>query len=315
MATGVAFGLFAAIAWGVADFCIRGATQAGGTYRTLFFDQVVALLFLGVAVAPWYSLALPDVGAGWILAAAGLNLVILVGAALLYRAFAVGSLSVVSPIAASFGAIVTALALTFSGERPNPAQLGGIAITLVGVTLAGAHVGADSRTTHEATRPRFRVAKGVPEALIATAIFGVTYWALRYVTPIVGGAQVALIGKVTDLAALSLVAAGAWLWRKSPRVSGVAPFAEQAPALPAPFAPLGWRFWAWIIPAGALDISANIAYNIGVASALTSVVVTISSLFSAITVLLAWLFLRERLSRRQWLGVALIMGGIVLVNV
>ncbi len=312
MATGVALGLLAAVCWGVADFCIRGATQAAGTFRTLYFDQFVALLFLGVAIAPWYPLTLKSVAPVWILAAAGLNLVILAGAALLYRAFAIGSLSVISPIAASFGAIVTALAL-LSGEQPNPAQLTGIVITLVGVTLAGTHTGGRHSHAARASRQRLRLAKGVLEALLATAIFGVTYWALRFVTPVVGGAQVALIGKITDLTALTLILAGAWVWRRAPGRAGLAQ--QEVVAVSVAFAPRDWRFWAWIIPAGALDISANIAYNIGVAIALTSIVVTISSLFSAITVLLAWFFLRERLSRWQWLGVALILSGIVLVNV
>jgi drug/metabolite transporter (DMT)-like permease len=82
----------------------------------------------------------------------------------------------------------------------------------------------------------------------------------------------------------------------------------------APLIPRGWRFWIWIIPAAVMDVSANIVYNLGVARALTSVVVTLSSLFTAVTVLLAWLFLHERLSRWQWVGVALILAGILLVN-
>jgi drug/metabolite transporter (DMT)-like permease len=33
-----------------------------------------------------------------------------------------------------------------------------------------------------------------------------------------------------------------------------------------------------------------------------------------VTVLLAWMFLRERLASRQWCGVAAILAGITLVN-
>lgn len=313
MATGVAFGLFAAVAWGVADFCIRGATHAAGTFRTLYFDQLVALLFFAVVVEPWSPLSFAHATPALIAAAAALNLVILAGAALLYRAFAVGSLAVVSPIAASFGALVTALALTFSGERPTAAQLAGIAITLVGVTLAGMHNDGPHVGDMKAPRKGIRLGRGVPEALTATAIFGVTYWALRYITPILGGAQVALIGKIADIGALSLVVAGLWLLRRF----AVAPALTQGVVEPAsaPLAPRGWRFWVWIVPAGVLDIAANIAYNVGITTALTSVVVTISSLFSAITVLLAWFFLRERLGPWQWVGVTLILAGIVLVNV
>jgi drug/metabolite transporter (DMT)-like permease len=153
----------------------------------------------------------------------------------------------------------------------------------------------------------------VPEVLVATAIFGVGYWALRFVTPAVGGAEVALIGKLTDLAALSLLVAGGWVWRRHAWAPALA--AGPRSAAPTALAPRGARFWWWMIPAGALDVSANIFYNIGITTALTSIVVTLSSLFTAFTVLLAWIFLRERLSRWQWGGVTLILAGIALVNV
>jgi uncharacterized membrane protein len=52
-----------------------------------------------------------------------------------------------------------------------------------------------------------------------------------------------------------------------------------------------------------------------VTGALTSVVATLSSLFTAVTVVLAWVFLRERLTRIQWVGLLLILGGIVFVNI
>ena len=39
-----------------------------------------------------------------------------------------------------------------------------------------------------------------------------------------------------------------------------------------------------------------------------------SSLFSAVTVLLAWLVLRERLAPTQWFGILLILGGVTLVG-
>ncbi len=310
MAMGVALGLLAAAFWGVADFCIRGATQAAGTFRTLYFDQFFGLLVFAVVIEPWSPLSFAGATPELTLAAIGLNLVILAGAALLYRAFTIGSLSLISPIAASFGAITAALSL-LSGERPSAAQLAGIALTLVGVGLAGTHAGS----AHDASAPQrgVRLGKGVPEVLLATAIFGVTYWALRFITPEMGGAQVALIGKITDLTALTLIVAAGWLWRRSGWSPGMMPAGTQA--VSAPLAPRGARFWVWIIPAGALDVSANIFYNIGITTALTSIVVTLSSLFTAFTVLLAWLFLRERLARWQWAGVALILAGIVLVNI
>lgn len=313
MANGVLLGLLAALCWGVADYCLRGATHAAGTFRALYFMQVVGLLTL-LAVEVWRPLDFSRATPGVVLAVAAISLIILLGAALLYRSFAIGTLAVVSPIAASFGAIATVLAL-LSGERPAPPQLIGLALLLVGVTLSGLAPAppplSDAATPSGASRRRV-LAPGVTEALGATLLFGVSYWALRYVVDLVGGVQVVAISKVTELAALTLIVVVGWALR---RIVGAASFAQGSAVLtPLALAPRGARFWVWLIPGAILDVVANVAYNIGVAGALTSVVATLSSLFTSVTVLLAWIFLRERLTRAQWGGVALILVGIALVN-
>jgi drug/metabolite transporter (DMT)-like permease len=40
----------------------------------------------------------------------------------------------------------------------------------------------------------------------------------------------------------------------------------------------------------------------------------LSSLCSTITAIMGFLLLKERLARRQWLGIALILVGVVLIN-
>jgi drug/metabolite transporter (DMT)-like permease len=73
-------------------------------------------------------------------------------------------------------------------------------------------------------------------------------------------------------------------------------------------------FLVWVVPVALLDTTANLAYNLGISTALTSVVSVLSSLFSAVTVLLAAIFLGERLARWQWAGVGAILLGIALVG-
>lgn len=309
MANGVLLGLTAALCWGVADYCLRGAIHAVGTFRALYFMQLVSMLALFIGVMPWLRPSFADAAPGAILAAVALSLVILVAASLLYRAFAIGQLAVVSPIAASFGAIATVLAL-LTGERPNPAELLGLALLLVGVTLSG--MAPRHHEAHPEGERRRLLGPGVLEALIATVLFGITYWALRFVVAQVGSIQTAMISKVTDFLALTLVVLVGWASRRF----FVRPAFAQGTAAPAAqaLAPRNGAFWLWVIPGALLDTIANLAYNFGVAGALTSVVATISSLFTAVTVILAWFFLRERLTSIQWIGVAIILGGIVLVN-
>jgi uncharacterized membrane protein len=326
MANGVLLGLTAALCWGVADYCLRGASHAAGTFRALYFMQVIALLALALGVAPWLRLSFAGATPALVAADAALSLIILVGAALLYRSFVIGKLAVVSPIAASFGAITTILALA-AGERPDAPQLVGLGLLLVGVTLSGMALSPrDASAPNAATPARQRdpawrrwLGPGVPEALGATLLFGGAYFGLRYVAPQLGGVQTAMIGKVADFVALSLIVLLGWGARRfiggAGGVGGVS--VAQGSAAPAAraLAPRSGAFWLWLIPGAILDTAANVAYNLGVSGGLTSVVATLSSLFTAVTVVLAWIFLRERLTRVQWVGLLLILAGIALVNV
>jgi drug/metabolite transporter (DMT)-like permease len=72
--------------------------------------------------------------------------------------------------------------------------------------------------------------------------------------------------------------------------------------------------WGWVIGIAVFDSGAFAAYNAGVAGALTSVVSVICSLYSAVTMLLAFVFLRERLSVFQWAAVGLVFLGIAMVS-
>jgi drug/metabolite transporter (DMT)-like permease len=72
--------------------------------------------------------------------------------------------------------------------------------------------------------------------------------------------------------------------------------------------------WPFVLGVAVLDSAAFAFYNAGVASGMTSVVSILSSLFSAVTVVLAFIFLRERMGRLQWAAVAVILLGVALVS-
>ncbi|MGH2485502.1 MAG: EamA family transporter [Ktedonobacterales bacterium] len=308
MRNGVLLGLTAALFWGVGDFCARGASRAGGTLRTLLLMNLIASVALGAIAGPLGLLRFTHPSLAALGAAAVVNLAILGGAVLLYRAFIFGTLALVSPIAASFAAL-TALLAILSGEHPSATQLAGIVVTVAGVTLTctvPGHPTAVAATKR--AKGLFGLQPGVFEAIAAMLIFGVSYWLLRFLVARLGGVQTAFIGKVADLVVLSLVAGGALL--ASRLRSPDKPLRVLPASLPATR--------GLLLFAGAnavLDTGANIAYNLGIAGALTSVVAVLSSLFSAVTVLLASVFLRDRLSRWQWVGVVAILAGVALVSV
>jgi drug/metabolite transporter (DMT)-like permease len=98
--------------------------------------------------------------------------------------------------------------------------------------------------------------------------------------------------RLTSIAALGLVAVPARQSLKLPR---------------------GTVWWG-LFAAGILDTSAFLANNAGMQMGQISVVSVLASLYGAVTVLLAWIFLRERLDMSQWFGIVMIFAGIVLVT-
>jgi drug/metabolite transporter (DMT)-like permease len=111
--------------------------------------------------------------------------------------------------------------------------------------------------------------------------------------PVLGGAVSVWMIRLSTLVSLTLVAVPA----------------RQSIAFPR------GSVW-WLIPLmAATDTAAFLCSNYGLARGPVSVVTMLASLFSAVTVLLAAIFLRERLQRTQWLGIALIFAGIILMNI
>ena len=91
------------------------------------------------------------------------------------------------------------------------------------------------------------------------------------------------------------------------RLAGAKPF-RQSLRLPH------GNVWWFIGGVGLFDVVGYVCSAAGLAAGPLTIVGVLISLFSAVTVLLAWVFLRERLEWSQWLGVILIFAGIVLVN-
>jgi drug/metabolite transporter (DMT)-like permease len=72
----------------------------------------------------------------------------------------------------------------------------------------------------------------------------------------------------------------------------------------------------WLIALIAvLDTSGYVFFNIGARHAQTSVVATASAPYAVVPIVMGVYLLRERPSRVQWLGVAMLMGGLILLGV
>lgn len=280
---GVIFGLLAALGWGAGDFVLSRIARRIGPLPTLLYVQVAGIAAICLVLVLRRD-PLPADPELWALAA-GVNLLNVAGTLCLYRALAVGTVAIVSPIAASFAAVTAVLAF-IGGERLEPLALAGVALVMGGVVVvsrppAELPAGAAGQTT------------GIAAALGAAFAYGVFFYLLGPVTAGMGIAWPVLVGRLlTTAVALALLA-----------LRRVVPPRPNRGLLGA------------AALATSLDTMGFLSYNSGIATAYVSVVTALASIFSAVTVLLAWVVLRERLAASQWAGVAAVLAGVLLVSV
>src|SRR3954454_460201 len=202
------------------------------------------------------------------------------GLALFYRALAVGTMSVVSPVAAC-GALVPFVLALAGGERPSTLVLVGAVVALGGAVLAS----ADEHRAGDAGRR-----KGAMLAIAAAFALGLFIYFLGR-----GGQHgetlSALVG--ARIGSLSLLAVWAVATRAPARLSR-----DSVPAV-AGF--------------GLLDVSANALFVLASARGYLSIVSVLGSLYPIATVLAAYALLGERINPVQRVGVALALAGVAVV--
>ncbi len=292
---GILFGLLSAVFWGAGDYVITQLTRRTGTPRALLSIQFFSLM-AWITCLVVTNQGLPTNQNFWGLAVAA-GVCHVVGLVLTYRAFEIGTLSLVSPIASGF-AIVTALIAFANGERPPALALAGTGLLILGVVCA----------TYTKDTEQKKSLVGVPEALGSALAFGIMFWLFERVQVNMGvWWPLVILKSMAFLSALISVVSS----KKSPAAASPAP-ESQLVEEGVQSSPL--QLFLLALGAAALDTFAWLAYNAGVRTQFVTVVTALASLFSVVTILMAWVLLKDRLSRNQWTGVALILAGILLVS-
>jgi drug/metabolite transporter (DMT)-like permease len=292
---GILLGLATALCWGSADLFARFATRRIGTFRTMLYMQMCGFLLLTMVMPRLGGWGHLFDGSGWRPWAWGILAGVLNTSSTLalYRSFEIGKLSIVAPISACYP-VLTMLLSAFTGERLTPVRLVGLVVTIGGVIVVarGEQTAQDANLSDGEMQPEKKNA-GVGWAVYAGVGFGVMFWLLGLkVVPLLGSSPSVWIIRLTSVVATSLVMLA---FRQSMAV----PLARDTP---------------WIFGVGLLDTSAYVFNNYGMQHEQTSVVSVLASLYGAVTVALAAVILREPVSRAQWLGIAAIFAGIVMIS-
>jgi drug/metabolite transporter (DMT)-like permease len=262
--------------FGTGDFLGGLATRRDGRAITV----VVGVNLIGVAVV---GVLLTLLGGtlelddiGW---AAGAGISGSIGLALFYRGLAIGTMSVVATLSALLTAVVPLGWGLVTGERPEPVAWMGVMLALLAIGLVTRHAAGGRR-----------LAGGVLEGLASGAGFG-TFFILIANT------------RSSELFVLLFS-----------RLASTAVFVAVALAVGLSLVPHAGVRWA-VVGSGFFDVTANLLFLLAERRGLLSLVAVIVSLYPAMTILLARVFLHERLLGSQWLGVAAAAAGVALISI
>ncbi|SMF36171.1 Uncharacterized membrane protein [Tistlia consotensis] len=283
------YGLLGAGALGLADFAARFTSRALGPLQVAAAMLLAGCLIFGVA-ALGLGLGFPHGGLqlGSAVASGGVSAL---GMMAFYTALALGQITYVIPLAATYPIWAVLYGALFQGLAVTPPLAAACAVTLAGGWLVAAYgeIGrTEERAPVEAARePAGRRLLVVACALAAGLFMVVSVYLAGPATA--GSSQIGTLAVARGAAAATIVPL--LLLRPRPLPAGSA------------------RWLPVIALQGLLDGVGVFALYAATAVPEGAFGVVISSAFGVVTVLLGRTLLRERVNARQWLGILLAMGG------
>jgi len=277
-------GLGAALAWAVSTLCSSRSARLMDPVVVVACVMLVGLVItIPEAVLAGAPATVPA-SAYALLALAGVGNVL--GLLLTYHAMRIGQVSLIAPLISTEGAIAALIAL-FAGETLAPS----VGVTLVaiaaGVVLASVPASGPDEDHPEPARAKHP--RTVALAVVAALSFGASLYATGRAGTELPSSWVVLSARLVGTVALALPLA----------LTGRLKLAREA-------------LWL-LVASGVCEVLGFYAYTAGARHGI-AVAAVLSSQFAALSVLGAYLFFSERLTRIQLAGVLLVVAGVALLT-
>lgn len=272
----VVLGLLASVGWGVADFG-GGLTSRRAPVLGVLGGSQLASLFVGVPILLFVTNEPAMSQANLLIAIFG-GVLGASGLALLYRGLAIGRMGVVAPVAAVLTATLPVVYGFITEGAPPPIALVGIGLAVLSVVLVSRSSDRDD------DRP-----SGIRYGLAAGTIFGLFTTTASFLDDdlLMGPVVVIRITSVLLIAAFVLLRGQRW----------------RVPT----------RIWPALLFVGVVDMLATATYLASIAIGPLSIAAILASLYPVVTVILAALVLREKVTLIHAAGIAAAGLAVVLI--
>ena len=273
----VVLGILASLGWGLGDFGGGLASRRAPVLGVLVTSQVASL---SVGIPMVLLVKEPAMSEQDVVLAVIAGLLGASGLALLYRGLSVGRMTVVAPVAAM---ITAALPVTYgflTEGAPSNLAIAGIAAAAVGVVLVSVSPAA------KADGPR-----GLRYGVVTGIVFGLFPIVTSGISDDVLVGPVVTVRLASIVTVLALIILGRQQWHV-PR-----------------------RLWPAMLGIGLADMLATAAYLAAIAVGPLAIAAILTSLYPVVTVLLAALVLRERITPLHAVGILAAGLAVVLIAV
>ena len=270
----IVLGFATSLVYGFADFFGALASRKLKAVLVTAVSGCTGLLFL-FAMTPFFGAAFTG-DAVWVGVAAGLFSAFAMSC--LYASLAIGPISILSPLGAVISALVPTVWALAGGESFTPVKAGAIAAILIAVVLVAFVPGAEVRVPS---------AKGLLLGVGAGVGIGAVLISLK-LAPAESGLSTVIVMRAVSATLLSL-----FLLLGLLRGHGVGELRQPA------------RVWAFMAIAGVFDSSANVFFLLASRVGSLTVVSVLTALYPLGTIVLARVFLKERIANIQLVGVLL----------
>jgi len=289
-------GIVAMVSWGIADFMQSYSVRNIGTYKLLYLGNILWTAFF----IPFVFFVELNIEFS--------NLIILCVASALqvfalssfFESMKIGDVSVVAPISGSYSLITISLLIFFLGKTITQTIGFVIFLLIIGIVLT---------STDLKKIKKIHTTKGIKEALIALVLWGIYFFVLEIVTkdttlifyfPETKGITVFFYSGITMGISTIIYS----LYKK-----GYMKFSDLKNTKKIKKKTLFFIFSAQFI-----YLIAWLVVNYAISIGETSIITAISSLFPAITVVLAQIVYKEKLVLNQKLGLLIILVGLFFIG-
>ncbi len=277
---GILFAIVSFLGWGVADFLAKRVVDRIGALWTLLIMQII-----GIIPIFFYSvvfLKIPALSPGMLGILALSSFLLIFAYLLFYKALKHGPVSIVSPIASSASVITILISIVFFAEALVLSQIIAIAAIIIGIIFVS--------VKWESSKIKL-ASYGIVLAFLTMLGWGLAFPFMKINMAVIGPIFTLLVVRFFSIIFLSIYAGTR----------------QEKPAIEKP------GIWIYLLAIGLIDAFAFLAYYIGVSMDYLSIVSPISTCYPAVTIILAYIFLKERVRSIQKFGIFLILSGLILI--